>query len=57
MIVHSTDLDEVLALADRVLVVHRKEVREAPRGADRRLVGGMMLGVEPRQRSTVNGQR
>ena len=57
VIVHSTDLDEVLTLADRVLVVHRKEVREAPRGADRRMVGEMMLGVEPRQRSTVNGQR
>ena len=57
VIVHSTDLDEVLALADRVLVVHRKGVREAPRGADRRVVGGMMLGVEPRQRSTVDGQR
>ena len=57
VIVHSTDLDEVLALADRVLVVHRKEVQEAPRGADRQLVGEMMLGVEPRQRSTVNGQR
>jgi simple sugar transport system ATP-binding protein len=56
VIVHSTDLDEILALADRVLVVHRKEVREAPRGADRRQVGDMMLGVEPRQRSPVNGQ-
>ena len=56
VIVHSTDLDEVLALADRVLVVHRRRVAEAPRGADRRLVGEMMLGVEPRQRSTVNGQ-
>ncbi|HSE52000.1 MAG TPA: ATP-binding cassette domain-containing protein [Gemmatimonadales bacterium] len=57
VIVHSTDLDEVLALADRILVVHRNVVREAPRSADRRLVGEMMLGVAPRQRSTVNGQR
>jgi ABC-type uncharacterized transport system ATPase subunit len=57
VIVHSTDLDEVLVLAERVLVVHRREVREAPRNADRRVVGEMMLGVEPRQRSTVNGQR
>ena len=57
VIVHSTDLDEVLALADRVLVVHRRQVAEAPQGADRRVVGEMMLGVEPRQRSTVNGQR
>ena len=57
VLVHSTDLDEVLALADRVLVVHRRGVREAPRAADRQAVGEMMLGVEPRQRSTVNGQR
>jgi simple sugar transport system ATP-binding protein len=57
VLVHSTDLDEVLALADRVLVVHRRKVREAARGADRQVVGEMMLGVEPRQRSTVNGQR
>jgi simple sugar transport system ATP-binding protein len=57
VIAHSTDLDEVLALAERLLVVHRMEVREASRGADRQVVGEMMLGVEPRQRSTVNGQR
>ena len=58
VIVHSTDLDEVLALADRVLVVHRKEVREAPQGADRRLVGEMMLGVgTPSLRSGQSGQR
>ena len=47
VILHSTDLDEVLALADRVLVVHRRQVAEAPRNADRRLVGEMMLGVKP----------
>jgi simple sugar transport system ATP-binding protein len=47
VIVYSTDLDEVLALAERVLVVHRGRVREAPAGADRRVVGGMMLGVGP----------
>lgn len=56
VIVHSTDLDEVLLLADRLLVVHRGKVLEVPRGADRRAVGELMLGVEPRQRSTVNGQ-
>jgi hypothetical protein len=33
------------------------EVRETPKGAERRLIGEMMLGVEQRQRSTVNGQR
>jgi len=51
VIIHSTDLDEVLALANRVLVVHRRGVREAPRGADRQAVGEMMLGVQP-----VNGE-
>ena len=45
VIVYSTDLDEVLELAERVLVVHRGRVTEAPDGADRRAVGGMMLGV------------
>jgi simple sugar transport system ATP-binding protein len=45
VIVYSTDLDEVLELAERVLVVHRGRVTEAPAGADRRAVGGMMLGV------------
>ena len=47
VIVYSTDLDEVLALGERVLVVHRGRVSEAPPGADRRVVGGMMLGVGP----------
>jgi simple sugar transport system ATP-binding protein len=46
VIVYSTDLDEVLERAERVLVVHRGRVSEAPRGADRRAVGAMMLGVE-----------
>jgi simple sugar transport system ATP-binding protein len=45
VLVYSTDLDEVLELASRVLVVHRGHVTEAPRGADRKLVGEMMLGV------------
>jgi len=46
VLVYSTDLDEVLELAHRVLVVHAGRVREAPRGADRRVVGAMMLGIE-----------
>jgi len=50
VMVYSTDLDEVLELAERVLVVWKGAVREAPRGADRREVGEMMLGVEPRER-------
>ena len=45
VIVYSTDLDEVLELGERVLVVHRGRVSEAPPGPDRRVVGGMMLGL------------
>jgi simple sugar transport system ATP-binding protein len=51
VVVYSTDLDEVLALARRLLVVHRGVVREAPAGADRYAVGAMMLGL------TVSGER
>lgn len=50
VIVYSTDLDEVLELAERVLVLWKGEVREAAPGADRRMVGEMMLGVEQRER-------
>ena len=47
VVIYSTDLDEVLALADRVLVVHRGAVHEAPAGSDRKHVGAMMLGLAP----------
>ena len=47
VLVYSSDLDEVLDLADRVLVVREGRVREAPAGASRRVVGEMMLGLEP----------
>ncbi len=50
VIVYSTDLDEVLELGRRVVVVHAGRVSEAPRGADRRVVGEMMLGVRRGQR-------
>jgi simple sugar transport system ATP-binding protein len=43
VVVFSSDLDEVLALATRVLVVHAGVVRECER--DRDLVGRAMLGV------------
>jgi ABC-type uncharacterized transport system ATPase subunit len=44
VVVYSEDVDEVLALATRVLVVHRGRVRAmAP---DREAVGRAMLGVE-----------
>jgi simple sugar transport system ATP-binding protein len=41
---HSSDLDEVLALAGRVFVVTRGGVSEAPAGASRAEVGALMLG-------------
>jgi simple sugar transport system ATP-binding protein len=44
VVVYSSDLDEVLALADRVLVVHDGRVHAAP--ADRDVVGRLMLGAE-----------
>lgn len=52
VLVYSTDLDEVLELAERVLVLWKGEVREAPRGADRLRIGEMMLGLTP-----VSGER
>jgi len=48
VLLYSSDLDEVLALADRVLVMHGGRVREAPPGAGREVVGRLMLGEEGR---------
>ncbi|HEY4320528.1 MAG TPA: ATP-binding cassette domain-containing protein [Gemmatimonadales bacterium] len=45
VVVHSSDLDEVLLLADRLVVVVRGRVVELPRGATRDQVGDAMLGV------------
>jgi ABC-type uncharacterized transport system ATPase subunit len=53
VLVYSTDLDEVLELGERVLVVHAGRVTEAPIDADRRVVGDMMLGV----REAGSGER
>lgn len=41
---HSTDLDEVLALAERVIVVARGVISEVPPQASRATIGAMMLG-------------
>jgi len=40
---HSTDLDEVIQLGRRILVVARGVVTEAPEGASRSEIGAMML--------------
>jgi general nucleoside transport system ATP-binding protein len=45
IIVHSSDLDEVLELADRLLVMAHGEVRELPANTPRAGVGDAMLGV------------
>ena len=45
---HSSDLDEVLHLADRVIVMSRGTLMEAPIGASRTVVGQMMLQSESR---------
>lgn len=47
VIVHSSDLDEVLALADRRFVVARGRVRELPLDTPRDAVGDAMLALEP----------
>ena len=44
IVVHSTDLDEVVALADRVVVVASGEVREVRRDPD--AIGRAMLGAD-----------
>ncbi|HET8622784.1 MAG TPA: ATP-binding cassette domain-containing protein [Gemmatimonadales bacterium] len=42
----SSDLDEILASADRLIVVARGSVREAPPRVDRSMVGAMMLAQD-----------
>jgi ABC-type uncharacterized transport system ATPase subunit len=45
VLVHSSDLDEVLLLADRIVVVCRGELLELPPPFERGRVGQAMLGV------------
>jgi simple sugar transport system ATP-binding protein len=45
VLVYSTDLDEVLELADRVVVMRVGQVYSAPPGATRALIGAMMVGA------------
>ena len=45
IILHSSDLDEVLELASRILVVANGVVQELPSGASRDTVGDAMLGM------------
>lgn len=47
VVVYSSDLDEVLSLGERILVIRQGRVLEAPRGADRQQVGALMLGTHP----------
>ena len=50
VVIVSTELDEVLGLADRILVMYRgKIIGELPAGASRDEVGLMMAGVPAEQ--------
>jgi len=46
IVVYSSDLDEVIGLADRVLVVARGTVRAVPIAGGREAIGRAMLGVD-----------
>ncbi|MEO5799291.1 MAG: ATP-binding cassette domain-containing protein, partial [Gemmatimonadales bacterium] len=45
VVMYSSDLDEVLAIADRVLVIANGVIRELPVDASREVVGQALLGV------------
>lgn len=45
VVVHSSDLDELVGVADRLLVLHRGVVRELPVTATRDVLGDAMLGI------------
>ena len=46
VVFHSTDLDEVITWADRVLVMAAGELRVPPAGADRGTVGALMVAAK-----------
>lgn len=46
VVVYSSDLDEVLALGQRIVVAARGRLIEAPAGADKATIGALMLGQE-----------
>jgi simple sugar transport system ATP-binding protein len=56
VVVWSSDLDEVLELADRVVVVRAGEVIPVPAGTGRMAVGRMMLGVEKGEVRSEKGE-
>ena len=45
VLLYSTDLDEILAVADRIVVMVRGRIIPVPAGADRERVGALMLGA------------
>ncbi len=45
VVVYSSDLDEVLSLATRLVVISRRRVLQVPPGASREAIGAMMIGA------------
>ena len=45
VVLYSSDLDEVMTLGQRIVVMSRGMLREAPPGASRAEIGSLMLGV------------
>jgi simple sugar transport system ATP-binding protein len=46
VVMHASDLDELLMVSDRILVMHRGAVRELPLPVSRDALGDAMLGLE-----------
>jgi general nucleoside transport system ATP-binding protein len=47
VLIHSTDLHELFEWCDRIIVVAKGQVHVTPPGADREMIGRIMLGVGP----------